>query len=331
LNTNGVVDPNLIQDTGLNSSVYAALGTSDNKLLAGGAFTLPEPGVTRLQVNGALDISFNTGAGITNGNVWGMLLVNGQVIVAGAFTEVDHVPRTKIARLNANGTVDLTYVPPTITGGTIYALAPQTDNKLIVAGDFTNVNGVARSRLLRLNTDGSLDTNFMAVVITNGIIYALALQPDGKILAAGSFTSVNGRTRTRIARFYSDGSLDLDFDAGVGPNNTVYAIGLQRDGRVIIGGSFTSVNGITRNGLARLRGDPTTVPNIRPGYQLLNGAFTITWDSQAGRSYIVEASTNMVNWTQIQTVNAVGATASYTDTSAASFRYRFYRTHLVSP
>src|SRR5438132_3314482 len=91
----------------------------------------------------------------------------------------------------------------------------------------------------------------------NGTVYVVAVQPDGKILLGGDFTSLapNGGaavTRNRIARLNPDGTLDNGFDPNV--NNTVNSISVQADGKVVIGGSFTSIGGQTRNRIARLDG-----------------------------------------------------------------------------
>src|SRR5262249_12032131 len=84
--------------------------------------------------------------------------------------------------------------------------------------------------------------------------FALALQPDGKILVGGSFTQINGAPRNRIARLNSDGTLDASFLSS-GANDTVQALTLQPDGKVLIGGNFTSVNGTARNHITRLNPD----------------------------------------------------------------------------
>ena len=304
---------------------------SDNKILAAGSFLTPQPGISRLQVNGAVDTSFNTGAGITNGVVFAMLVQDSKIVLGGSFSEVDRVPRTRVARMNSNGSLDLGFTPPTITGGTVYTMALQPDGRLVIAGDFSTVNGSSRPRIARLNTDGSLDTNFVASTNLSGTIYAIALQPNGKVVAGGSFTSIDGRTRNRVARFNTNGSLDLSFDPGLGANSTVYALALQRDGRVIIGGDFTSVNGFVRNGLARLNADPLVPTVTISSYEIVGGMFTVGWESQAGRNYEIFASTDLVNWSSITTVPATGGNTSYSDPSSAGLNWRFYRIRLLAP
>src|SRR3982750_3317056 len=93
----------------------------------------------------------------------------------------------------------------------------------------------------------------------NGLIRVVVVQPDGKILLGGDFTTLapNGGllvTRNRIARLNPDGTLDTAFNPNA--DNSVYAIAVQADGKILVGGGFTSIGGQTRNSIARL--DATT-------------------------------------------------------------------------
>ena len=92
-----------------------------------------------------------------------------------------------MARLNADGTLDSSFDPGTGADGTVYAVAPQKDGKVIIAGDFAVVDGLGRNAVARLNADGSVDAAFIRVWGRMGRC-ALALQSDGKILIGGLFT-----------------------------------------------------------------------------------------------------------------------------------------------
>ena len=74
----------------------------------------------------------------------------------------------------------------------VYSLVVQLDGKILVGGQFTSLGGASRSRLGRLNPDGSIDTDFLAT--TDWDVYTLALQADGKILVGGQFTTLAGET-----------------------------------------------------------------------------------------------------------------------------------------
>src|SRR5439155_23041020 len=72
-------------------------------------------------------------------------------------------------------------------------------------------------------------------------VTCVALQSDGKIVAGGGFTQFSGNPRNRIARLNSDGTLDTTFDPGTGANDTVWALAVQPDGKVVIAGQCTTV------------------------------------------------------------------------------------------
>jgi len=137
----------------------------------------------------------------------------------------------------------------------VYSMAVQPDGDILIAGAFTAYSGTARNRIARLNADGSLDSSFSVGTGANSTIRSVVLQSDGKILIGGSFTSYNGVARGRIARLNADGSLDVGFNQSAGPNSTVNSISLQPDGKVLIGGGFTTINGVARFHCARLNED----------------------------------------------------------------------------
>jgi uncharacterized delta-60 repeat protein len=106
---------------------------------------------------------------------------------------------------------------------------------------------------------GSLDASFNAPS-PNGSVNAIAVQPDGRLIVAGNFTTLGGAGRVRIARLLENGLVDGTFDPGAGPNNAVTSVALQPDGKLLIAGVFTSVGGIPRNKYARLHGNGSLDP-----------------------------------------------------------------------
>jgi uncharacterized delta-60 repeat protein len=106
-----------------------------------------------------------------------------------------------------------------------------------------------------LNSDGTLDDSFNPGGGALFWVNAIALQPDGKILIGGPFTTFNGVARKGVARLLSNGTLDSTFDPGTGANNWVNSIAVQTDGKIVIGGIFTNFNGTLANHLARLNAE----------------------------------------------------------------------------
>jgi uncharacterized delta-60 repeat protein len=120
----------------------------------------------------------------------------------------------------------------------------------------TVVEVAAMGALTYLHSNGVNDLSISATG-TNNTVFATLVQADGKIVIAGTFTTVAGTTRNRIARFNSDGSLDTGFDPNVQGGSGLNVISQQSDGKLLIGGSFTTVGGTTRANLARLNTDGT--------------------------------------------------------------------------
>ena len=142
----------------------------------------------------------------------------------------------------------------------VYSIAVQSDGKILIGGEFTNVGGTARNFIARLNPDGSLDTAFDPNA--NSGVYSIAIQSDGKIVIGGEFTNVGETTRNGIARLNPDGSLDPAFDPNA--NDQVNSIAVQSDGKILIGGWFTNVGGTPRNGIARLNSDGSVDAAFNP-------------------------------------------------------------------
>src|SRR5207249_1691942 len=107
-------------------------------------------------------------------------------------------------------------------------------------------------------------TSFDPGTGANNTVYTSALQADGKIIIGGDFTSYNGTARNRIARLNTDGSLDTSFNPGTGSNNNVFTMALQVNGKIVIGGDFTTYNGTSRNTIARLNTDGSLDTTFNP-------------------------------------------------------------------
>jgi uncharacterized delta-60 repeat protein len=294
-------------DPNVDGNVYVLATQADGKLLVAGQFTSLRPGVgasairnnlARLNPDGSVDATFDPNA---NGPIRALVLQpDGRIVIGGDFTALQPngaattTTRNRVARLNANGTLDLTF-NPNISGGTlpqVNALALQPNGKLVVGGRFTTVQpgttAAARNHVARFNADGSLDTAYNPN--PNSIVLALVSQleasnfsgppraavGDGKIVIAGGFTSLQPSgtgvvtTRNRIARLNANGTVDSEFDPNA--NNAVAALAVQRDGKIILGGSFSTLqppgneNSATRNRLARLNANGTLDSEFYPNF-----------------------------------------------------------------
>lgn len=158
-------------------------------------------------------------------------------------------------------------VPAGATQGKITVTTPagsaSTDSdftvarKIVAGGDFTRFDSATRWGIARVNADGTIDKTFHPGAGADKTVYCVARQGDGKILIGGDFQHYNGTAVNRIARLNADGSLDTSFFPGTGPDQAVYSLLAESDGKILIGGAFTSYNGTARNKMARLNADGT--------------------------------------------------------------------------
>lgn len=169
-----------------------------------------------------------------------------------------------IRRVNADGSRDASFV-----AGVNSQLRYEANGSLLarLTGDRLAVTGYMFSNVVVLNADGSLDTFFKADTSAVGgspLITAIAGLPDGKMLLSGNFTPSGGQPTPRLIRLGEDGSVDQSFSTGAGFNGVIANIVPQRDGRILLGGSFTTVNGVARKALARLNADGSLDPTFVP-------------------------------------------------------------------
>ncbi len=245
------------------NSVSATAVQPDGKIIVVGDFTSiggqTRNRIARLNADGSLEsaATFNPGTGADAIIDSVLVQPDGKIVIAGNFTTIDGQPRERIARLNADGSLEGVATFNVSVDGPVRALASQPDGSLLVGGTFTSVNGQPRSKLARISATGVLDAAFTPSADQS--VLGIALQPDEKIVIYGSFTSVNGQTRNRIARLNSDGSVEstATFNPGTGADNTVGCVVVQPDGKLLLGGDFTSIDGQPKNFLARLHGDGT--------------------------------------------------------------------------
>lgn len=265
----GSLDPTFNPGSGANSWVNIIVGQSDGKLLIGGLFTAfngtNRPYVARLNWDGSLDTSFDPGAGPNNALVGMALQPDGRVLIGGFFTGESAQGFRYMARLLTTGSLDTSFATGTNINNTVKAVALQADGKVLIGGDFTAYNTTTRKRIARLNADGSLDSSFDPGSGADATVNAIIVQPDGRILVGGNFSTINGTNHASIARLNANGSLDASFNPGTGALFWVNSVSLQPDGKILIGGAFTSFNGTSRKGIARLNSDGTLDPTFNPG------------------------------------------------------------------
>jgi uncharacterized delta-60 repeat protein len=278
LNQDGTIDRDFAPSGGANGEVLGSACQPDLKVLIGGVFTrvnnTNRAHIARLNADGTLDASFDPGTGV-NAEVRAIVVQpDGKILIGGPFSRCSGAVCNGVARLNSDGSLDAAFSTGTGCGGERFVdeLLLLPDGKLLVAGDFPTFNGIKRASIVRLNTDGSMDSTFDPGVGAKpgDPILGMALQKDGKILLVGSMTSFAGKPLRNLARILADGAVDLEFDPGTGTsggpiNGFLQSVAVEPDGKILIGGWFDHVNGVSRSYLARLLpgGKPDTNWNVR--------------------------------------------------------------------
>jgi len=249
-------------------------------------------GSTATLTAAALTPGFNAGGAGFNasGQVQAVVIQpDGKVLAGGQFTTYNGVDvPDHLVRFNPDGTRDMSFNATGIGfaagqgAGIVYALALQPDGKILVGGQFSTYNGMpVPASIVRINSDGSLDASFNGSGQGFGspnsdFVYALALQPDGKVLVGGNFSGqYNGASGPgRLIRLNANGSRDASFNgSNSGFGSYVKALALQPDGKVLVGGSLTTYNGgAVPHNLVRLGADGVLDTSFNPGGAGFNGS-----------------------------------------------------------
>ncbi|WP_193212491.1 Calx-beta domain-containing protein [Luteolibacter marinus] len=239
---------NLVTSFDLNpsSSVDALALMPDGGVLVGGNFTfiggVSRARLARLKPDLTVDPDWNPGTG-ANSRVTAITAAPSGYYLGGLFTAYQgNTALGNVCRILPDGSPDPSFTPPAL--GAVYAL--QADGEgVLVGGTMSVANPVSATTqvgIVRLNSNGSHDTGFVSTMPFGTTVYSIAALPDGKWLAGG--------TSGRLQRFLADGSTDSSWNASA--NQTIRSIVVQRDGRIVIGGNFTTLASVSTNRIGRL-------------------------------------------------------------------------------
>ncbi|MBV8858061.1 MAG: DUF4214 domain-containing protein [Acidobacteria bacterium] len=250
LNPDGTTDGSFVPPA-FNAPVEVVALQPDGKVIVSGSFT-GIPGairIARLNADGSLDSSFNTGAGLNDFAVAIAVQPDGKIVIGGYFTSVNQTAHQHIARLNADGSVDSSFNG--FGSFNVYALALQTDGKILACGPYPG--------LVRFNADGTPDSGFQSSFGGD----AVAPQSDGTIILGGYKRDSGGTiVANGVYRLNSDGSQDNSFHTGLGSDNGFTGVAVQPDGKIIAGGYLKTYDGQATGNLIRLNADGTLDPTF---------------------------------------------------------------------
>ena len=307
LNVDGSFDPSfVVTGYGFNGAITSIDIQTNGKIIVGGFFSeynsISRRCIARINIDGTLDFSFNPGTGfIGDYGVTDLKIIsNERILVGGDFWTYNGVPRNGVAILNSTGSLDNTFYPGLGLSGSqfgIQSVLEQPDGKIIAAGYITNFFGIPATNIVRINPDGSYDNTFSGYV-GDGIIMDVKIQPDGKIVTIRGFDL--NIFCNQIARLNTNGTLDQAFNTAVDSGfegADLRELKIQPDGKIIVGGGFSTFNSIPRDGVCRINTDGTIDNTFNPGTGL-QGGIVASINIQDDGKIIIGGGYSVFNGTQ---------------------------------
>ena len=360
LNADGTLDNSFLGSIEGFGVARAIVHQPDGKILVGGSFQTvngaPSRNVVRFNSDGSIDTSF---VGESNRPLNSIALQqDGKILVGGVNITASGGGPSGILRLNPDGTFDPTFNFLEFESQSIHAIVVQPDGKILGAGEQGRSGG--QVGVIRVNPNGLLDPSFTIITTGTARAYSVVLTPSGQIYLGGFFFNYGATGRNFLVRLNSTGTLDASFNPGTGPNSTVQAIITQPDGKVVVGGEFTTFNGLSAPRIARLNSDGSRdtgfnqglgfdspvlsllqLPNGSGGFRILAGGDFATYNgiSRAGFASLNtdgsldsldEAFVGAVNTIVSQTDGKVLVGGSFTSVGGQA-RYGIVRLDLGTP
>lgn len=285
----------------MGADISCILIQPDGKIIIGGNFNqfngTNRTGLLRLNNNGSVDSLFNYGSGFASGIGTSVKAIaslsNGDLLVAQNIYSYNGKSNNGLIKIKSNGQEDTTFG---FQFGFAECLSVLPNSKVLVGGVGLGING---TNVIKIDDNGLQDTSFNCFTGNNigSTAFTMLVQPDGKIIFAIEVSGIYS-----IIRMNADGTKDINYySSNLGIDALVWTIGLQQDGKVLIGGAFNNFYGQAKNGIVRLNSDGTidNTFNIGSGFNgpvhsikvqpdgkiLVGGAFG-TYDSQSASNII---------------------------------------------
>lgn len=292
----GAIDDTFAVGTGFDGEISQIAVQADGQILVAGGFGsvngTARDMLARLLPTGALDATFNARLGPPGyGAVSVAALPSGEVLVGGYFETVAGVSRPSFARLSAGGQLVRSISYP-VNSGVVSHIHLLPDGRFYLAGNFRDPN----PQIARFHPDGRWDDSFRTTPFAADVLDILPF-PDGRLLVAGSFVQNSLATRNALALLLGDGTPDLAFDAGLGPQSIGRRLSPTATGDIYLAGTIRADVDAPWQRLGRLTGLPvrpqllTTNPEVSP----------IPVAAVPGLNHILETSPNLRDWTPLAT------------------------------
>lgn len=241
------------------------------------------PNIVKFNADGTVDTSFVGQIGFTTPERAQHLNAivrrpNGKMVIGGELYQYNGVPSWRIVQINPDGSRDPSF-PVDFDGanGYVFDIALEADGSIIVVGDLYGAyDSEALHGIVRIGDKGDLDTGFLANISSgfDTAPLAVAIQSDGKMIVAGGFNTFKGQPAGKIVRLKPDGTRDSTFTASCQTGDTtstkyIKALDIDVSGNILVGGIFTSCNGVPVSNFARLTSTgalDTTFPVTPPNF-----------------------------------------------------------------
>ncbi|MEO8802473.1 MAG: hypothetical protein ABI304_02390 [Rudaea sp.] len=298
LEPDGSLDPDFIGPSTFNGEIKAVVVQPDGKILIGGYFetidTIAHHYLARLNANGTLDASFADPN--LDSTVWSIAVQpDGKVLAAGSFTASGATSRNRVARFTSSGALDGSFADPQICNSQANSVALQSNGNVVVGGYFAYVGNCGptpnyKSFLARFSSGGVLDTTFPATAVSSSVI-AIVVGPDDSLYVNNGYGGVATKLTSNGTLVTAYANLDSD-----GATNT---LALQPDGKLLIGGTFETIDTQPRHGLARLNANgslDTSFADLGFSFDATNPhGYVFALASQMDGSTIVTGNFTVVN------------------------------------
>ena len=260
----------------LSSWATAASALPDGRLLVAGAFlevnSTSAPSLAILREDGRLETSFSPGI-LFYGEIHCVAAIPmNKLFIAGRFTHIGKkaVSAPNIAVLQQDGGIDSSFHPSAGPNGEVYAVVRQPDGKLVLFGHFVYYGGIGRPTAVRINADGSLDPTFNSSPNLNHLSFGSTVSPvimrGGRIAFATNTQHWGGTRVFGLVVLTAEGKLDPLFNTGSAfgeYSSSIHSLAAQADGKLVVGGSFSSFNGAAASNLLRLNVDGSLDSSFR--------------------------------------------------------------------
>lgn len=291
----------------------------DGKIIVGGEFELTVSSgnfynVARLNESGELDNSFILGKVDYLEVYASSVREDGKILIGGNFTQYNQFTANNIVCLNSDGTQDTSFQENGGFNYSVYTLENHSNNTFWVGGNFAKYGSTLADSIILLDPTSVINNTFeIGSVVAKSSLRVVCPQSDGKILVGGHFNHYNNTVKTGLTRFNADGTLDSSFNIGSGfgylrETGSVSALAVQSDGKIIVGGVFSSYNGFAETNIFRLNDDGSkdisfNIPNV----QDLNYSITKILIQPNGKILVVGTKTSDSSSSYIYRYNSDGS------------------------